>query len=363
MHIVQVIPHRSGGLMLRHRYLKLAFALGISIASTGTASGQWLNYKTPGIPRTAAGKPDLSAPAPRTADGRPDFTGVWRNDNSASAETSKAMQSIRALPWAEALSKKRVDDYLKDGPLYTCLPPGPMVEMGPGRIVQATGMLMMAAGGTLYREIFLDGRPLPEIVNPDWMGYSAGRWEKETLLIETTGFNDKTWIDFNGHPHTEALRVTERIRRPDFGHLEVLKTLTDPGALAEPWTVPLRFELDADNDPLEYVCNENERDRQHFVGKLSDLKGIQVDPAILAKYAGSYELKVPEIGRPVPATVKLDGDHLTLTTGGPPAPLTARSETEFTASFGNVRFEKDAKDQVTALILQAVEGDLRAIRK
>jgi hypothetical protein len=117
-----------------------------------------------------------------------------------------------------------------------------MVDMGVGRVLQMPKMLVMLYGGTLYREVFLDGRPLPEIVNPTWMGYSVGHWDGDTLVIESTGFNNRTWIDGEGHPHTEALRVTESMRRPDFGHLEIRKTLVDAGALQEPWTAGIRLQ-------------------------------------------------------------------------------------------------------------------------
>ena len=141
----------------------------------------------------------------------------------------------------------------------------------------------MLFDGTLYREIFLDGRKLEKDPNPDWMGYSVGHWEGDTMVIESNGFNDGTWLDDDGHPHTETLRVTERLRRPDFGHLELIRTLTDDGALAQPWTVPQKFELNPDTEQIEYVCNENEKDRVHLVGKASDDKGVKVDPNVLHK--------------------------------------------------------------------------------
>jgi hypothetical protein len=299
---------------------------------------QWLNYKTPGIPRTTDGKPDLAAPAPRTPDGKPDFTGVWQIDDAKRSETTKGLESLKPQPWAAALSQKRKEEFYKDIYSTTCLPPGPLVTQGVGRVVQTPNLFLMLFEGTLYREIFLDGRPLPEIVNPDWMGYSVGHWEEDTLVIESAGFNDRTWLDFEGHPHTEALRVTERLRRPDFGHLEIRKTLADPGALVEPWTVPVYLELNADNDPLEYVCNENERDRPHLVGKASDDKSVAVAPEALSKYVGTYELKSPTTGRVTPVEITLSGDQLFVGGAGPKTPLKARSETEFSAPFGNFQF-------------------------
>ena len=163
------------------------------------------------------------------------------------------------------------------------------------------------------------------------MGYSVGHWEGDTLVIESAGFNDRTWIDGEGHPHSEALRVTERLRRPDFGHLEIQKTLVDPGALMEPSTIPLNLELEADTEPLEYVCNENERDRQHLVGKASDDKSIAVAAAVLSKYVGSYELKIPGTDRILTLEISLSGDQLSLTGfRAAKAPLLiATSEAEF----------------------------------
>jgi hypothetical protein len=133
----------------------------------------------------------------------------------------------------------------------------------------------MPGSGTLYREIFLDGRELPKDPNPDWLGYSVGHWDGDTLVIARNVFNDRTWIDFAGHPHTEALHLTERLRRSDFGHIEMVTTWTDLGARKEPWIVPRKLILDADFQPFEYVCNENERDRVHMIGKASNNKGAK----------------------------------------------------------------------------------------
>jgi Domain of unknown function (DUF3471) len=329
------------------------------------SQGQWLNYKTPGIPRTADGKPNLSAPTPRLANGKPDFSGLWRTDNSGSAELGKAMEAIKPQTWAVAVAKKLKEELFKDSPGVLCLPPGPMVDLGVGKVVQTPNLLVMLFEGALYREVFLDGRELPKEPNPDWMGYSVGRWEGDTLVVESNGFNDRTWLDGEGHPHTEALHVTERLRRPDFGHLEVLKTLADPGALMEPWTVPLKFEFDADTEAIEYVCNENERDHQHLIGKASDQKGVEVDKTILSKYVGTYEFSPPD--RPdlrMSLEVALDGDRLAMAVGGPKQPLVSLSATEFATDDGaQIEFFQDDKGAVTHLIAHIVEGDLKAVRK
>jgi hypothetical protein len=338
-------------------------AILILFTLSGSASAQWLKYKTPGIPRTADGKPDLSAPAPHTADGKPDLSGLWRNDPAGDADRAKAMENLKPQPWAEALSKKRQEDLFRDEMGVLCLPPGPRVEFGVGRIVQAPNLLVMLFSGTLYREVFLDGRPLPEDPNPDWMGYSVGHWEGDTLVVETAGFNDRTWLDDLGHPHTESLHVTERIRRRDFGHLEVQRTLTDPNAFTGAWTIPIKFEFDADTEPLEYVCNENERDRPHLVGKASDEKNLQLAPEILARYAGSYSVQFPGSDRVSVFDIAVSGGQLMMSGSGlPKTPLKATSETEFSAPFGNLKFVPN-EHNTTDMILQAVEGDVKAARK
>jgi hypothetical protein len=347
---------------MRKRLFFATIAVAVVFTSAAPMDAQWLKYKTPGIPRTHDGKPDLSAPAPRTADGKPDLSGLWKTDDTGNAETTRAMESLKPQPWAAALANKRTDDLFKDAATVLCLPPGPVISFGVGKVVQTPNLLVMLFGGTLYREVFLDGRELPKDPNPDWMGYSVGHWEGDTLVVESIGFNDRSWIDGVGHPHTEALHVTERMRRPNFGHLEVQRTMVDPEAFAGTWTVPLKFELDADTEDLEYVCNENERDRQHITGKASDTKAVQVAPAVLAKYAGSYELTIPG-GRSVVLNVRLDGDHLMVSGFGASLPLIPLSETNFTSSVGGVKFVSDDSGVVTHFLVQAVEGDLKGIRK
>ena len=193
----------------------------------------------------------------------------------------------------------------------------------------------MLGSGTQYREVFLDGRPLPVDPNPDWMGYSVGHWEGDTLVIESAGFNDKTWLDGDGHPHTEKLRVTERIHRSDFGHMEVIRTMIVPGALLQPWTVPVKLELDADTEQLEYVCNENERDRKHLVGKASDEKSVPVEQKTLAKYVGTYLFTSPTTHQVFNLIITLDKGHLVFGGMGPSVPLTATSPSDFAAEGGD----------------------------
>ena len=159
------------------------------------------------------------------------------------------------------------------------------------KIIQTPGLILILNPDLTYRQIFLDGRALETAPNPSWMGYSVGHWDGDTLVVESFGFNDRTWLDHDGHPHTEALRMTERYRRRDFGNLDLDVTLSDPGAYARPWTVSVRAELAADTELIEWVCNEKGSDLQHWVGKASDDKKseVKVAPAILAKYVGAYE--------------------------------------------------------------------------
>jgi hypothetical protein len=330
-----------------------------------SAQAQWLDYKTPGIPRTADGKANLSAATPRLANGKPDFSGVWRGDPTNAAATGKAMDALKPQPWADAVAKKRKEELFKDSTSILCLPPGPEIDLGVDKVIQTPEMLVLLyGGGTLYRQVFLDGRSLEKDPNPDWMGYSVGHWDGDTLVVESNGYNDRTWLDGLGHPHSEQLRVTERFRRSDFGHLEVVRTMTDPGALLEPWTVPTEYVYDPDSEPLEYVCNENERDRGHLVGKASDEKGIAVDPKILEQYTGRYEYHPPE--RPeitIPFEIGVEDGHLVMTGGGPKVSLISLSATQFSADGVVLDFIKDDKGAATSLIAHIVEGDIKAVRK
>jgi hypothetical protein len=338
---------------------------GLAVLISAThADAQWLDYKTPGIPRTADGKPNLAAPAPHTADGKPDFSGVWRTDLERRADP-KTVETAKLQPWAEAVAKKRSEDMRRDSPEVLCLPMGPSAVMGVGKVVQTPGLLLMLYDGTLYRQIFPDGRDLPSDPNPDWMGYSVGHWQGDTLVVESNGFNDRSWLRGDGAPHTEQLRVTERIRRPDFGHMEVRMTYVDPGALLAPWNVTAKYLLD-DIQPLEYVCNENERDRAHLVGKASDLQSVKLEPELLAEYAGTYEYSNPESHGAVTAyifTVTADG-QLTLSIGASSYSLTTLSRTVFATTNG-VPFEFFRNDNGTVswVFAQMPEGDIKAVRR
>jgi hypothetical protein len=244
--------------------------------ATFPAAAQWLNVPTKGIPRTKDGKPDLTAPAPRRPDGQPDLTGVWMGANdryllNLAADFKPGELPIQ--PWAEALTKQRTEEHGKEFPPAYCLPAGIAIEdtqpFYPRKIIQEPDLVVILneARGS-FRQIFLDGRIPPTDPNPTWTGYSVGHWEGDTLVVDSRGFNGKTWLDVftTGHPTTDALHVIERFRRRDFGHMDIQITIDDPKAYTKPWTVTVPIRLLADTDLLEYVC-ENNKDVSHMVGK------------------------------------------------------------------------------------------------
>src|SRR5262245_58820239 len=185
---------------------------------------QWLKQPTAGIPRTADGKPNLSAPAPRAANGKPDFTGIWTKISPKYSRNIAAdLKSEDIQPWAQALVEQRREDLGREYMNVKCVPLGPSYATAADstgsemmKIVQTPGLILILNPDLTYRQIFMDGRTLESAPNPNWMGYSVGRWEGDTLVVESFGFNDRTWLDHDGHPHTEALRMTERYRRRDF---------------------------------------------------------------------------------------------------------------------------------------------------
>jgi hypothetical protein len=348
-----------------------------------TAHGQWLNYKAPGIPRTADGKPDLAAPVPKTPDGKPDLSGIWRpNAGGYTINIASDLKAGDIKPWAEALYQQRKENLSKDYPGIRCLPEiGPEVSFGMYKILQTPGVIGFLSETGSFRQILTDGRPLPPDPQPTWQGYSVGHWDGDALVVESAGFNDQTWLDFEGHPHSLELRVTERYRRKDFGHLELKMTFDDPKAYAHPWTISFNAELAPDTELLEYVCNENERDVQHIVVTEADRKKsrtkVTVAPEILTKYTGVYEM-VDHDGRPVDRggkvvepggksmtfTVGLTEDHLVIEL--PDAgkiPMQTESETTFLVAGQPIEFVKNDQGVVTHLVLRQVEGDFRAVRK
>jgi len=248
--------------------LELAFCVA---ALNTPASAQWLNFPDPRTPRTTDGKPNLSAPAPKLADGSPDFSGIWRSPDGKYLDNLAADGiEIQMQPWAEKLFKERQANNSKDWPNGHCLPNSVTdsdAHISPRKIIQQPGLMVFLFESYHYfRQIFTDKRALPTDPDTSWFGYSVGKWEGDTLVVDTVGLKEATWLGVAGHPHSDALHVVERFRRPDFGHMEVEVTVGDPKAYKKPWTVRIRWELLPDTDLLDWVC-ENERDLVHLSGK------------------------------------------------------------------------------------------------
>ena len=277
---------------------KRLFVLIVFLA-TGV-HGQWLNFPAPGTPRTRDGKPNLAAPAPRTAEGKPDLSGVWLHEHTSLDEMRRLFGAVADtrdkvnVPGMEADSVHKyalnilLDFKAEESPLRpeaaevmrrraanrspaeVCMgvPGFPLADMlsEPVKIVQAPRqMMILYEVGNYYRQIYTDGRGLPkEFDKPAYWGYSAARWERDTLAVESAGFNDQTSLDMMGHPHSEALRVVERYHRRDFGHLDYEITFDDPKMYTKPFTIKIPHTLLADADIFESYCEENEKDRVHL---------------------------------------------------------------------------------------------------
>jgi hypothetical protein len=273
--------------------------LAALIVTLGTSvEAQWANYPAPGIPRTRDGKPNLAAKAPRTSGGKPDLSGVWHVEPTSLAEMKRLFgddinkvevpgmeidtiskyainifqdfkpEDVPMRPAAAAIFSRRFPAGPEVLPSTHCLPLGiPLVTMVSefSKIVQTPGLIViMLELNNAYRQIFTDGRKLAADPSPSWLGYSAGRWEGDTLVVDTNGLNEKGWLDILGHPQSEAMHITERYRRRDFGHLDVEITFDDPKMYTKPFTIKVTHLLHPDSNVLEYVCGENETDRAHM---------------------------------------------------------------------------------------------------
>ena len=259
------------------------YAISIILATaSGSLYAQWFEYPTPGVPRTADGQPDLTAPAPRAADGKPDLSGMWGWETRANCgarctdtQISREFINIAAnlkdpvpyQPWAADIVKVRSVQQGLD-PNVHCMPRGaPRIWTDDyyKRIFHIPGRLIILTERNMgYRQIFTDGRPLPVDPNPTWNGYSAAHWEGDTLVVETNGFRDDLWLDAQGKPLTEQAKTIEKIRRPNYGTLEVEITINDPKAYTAPWTVTVKQPLVLDSELLDYYCAENEKDAIHM---------------------------------------------------------------------------------------------------
>jgi len=246
-------------------------AIAFVCATGGTAAAQWLSLPLPGTPRTADGQPDLNASAPRTADGTPDHSGIWRLDRSHhNSNANLLVEGAEApmLPWAVEVYEQRVETFGYDRPMTVCLPhgvPDGITSPYGFKIVQTPTLTVhLYEEFTKFRQIHTDGRQLPVDPNPQYYGYSVGGWEDDTFVVVTAGFKEGSWLDNDGHPHTDALRITERFRRLNFGTMEVTVTVDDPEAYSRPWTAEtMRLALQPDTELLEHLC-ENNRDLERL---------------------------------------------------------------------------------------------------
>jgi hypothetical protein len=249
--------------------------LAIAWTATAPAGAQWDPYPWKNMPRTADGKVDLKAPPRRMLDGKPDLSGFWMPENAVKHLLNLAAdlkpEEVPLQPWARDLYNERIENNGKDHPGVRCLPSGiPEKNNIPDglKLVHTPDLiLLLHESRTIYRQIFTDGRPLPKDPQPTWMGYSVGKWDKDTLVVETIKQNGKTWLDMRGLPGTEALRVTERFSRPTIGHIDIDVTIDDPQAYTKPWNVKLTWRLIPDTDLIESICEENSKDVPHMVGK------------------------------------------------------------------------------------------------
>jgi len=346
--------------------MKRFFISLVLMAFSASLSAQWLGMPTPGIPRTADGAPDLSAPLPRTAENHPDLTGLWR----AAQVTGDLDDDSKVQPWARETMASHERNYYKDGPQMQCMPGGPAyIAGGPAgggslrQIVQSPSVIALLFGDLTYRQVFIDGRELEEDPLPIWMGYSVGHWEGDTMVVESNGYNDKTWLHAWGLEHTENLRVTEHYTRRDFGHMDVEVTFNDPGTFDKPLQTTIEMVYAADDVILEIVCNEStEGGVKHWVGdKLSDARNSAVDvaPDILANYVGTYEGIWLEYLTTVEVSLQ-DGALYLSRNGEDSEELIPQSETTFICASCTwsqpYEFRRDANGKANSVVEVQVSG-------
>jgi len=270
-----------------------AVAIAFLFVVSGPALAQWDPYPSPNVPLTADGEPDMEGPPPRTFDGHVDFSGIWEHVNPPRGPVDGQLGRGANTPvvpgsppeahffdigaqfdppyteWGERVTQERIDDGARGNPDAYCLPMGPMLfhmHVQPRKMIQTRDLVLIVNEvNSGFRQIFLDGRKLPD-QNAEkwWFGYSVGHWEGDTLVVESSGYRDDVWLDYNGSPFTSSGKITERFRRPTFGRLEIDVTIEDPMAYTEPFTVRVNQRLLMDTDLIEFVCIENEVSSQHF---------------------------------------------------------------------------------------------------
>jgi hypothetical protein len=284
--------------------VRVCVVCGALATAAAPLCAQWPRYERPGTPHTSDGDVDLNAPAPRAADGHPDLSGVWDSRIASPRVPAPEIMStdgppvatffdvgknvpggLPFTPWAAEQRQERLAKHDEDNPDAHCLPLGFMqlhTHSQPREIVQTPSVIVIAYEANYgLRNIYTDGRPLPSFHSaqraanasrgatddpqPWWYGYSVGRWDGDTLVVETTGLRDDGWLDVAGAPFTSQARITERFRRVNYGRLAIDVTIHDPKAYTKPWTVRVNQRLLPDAELIEFICNENERSSKHFV--------------------------------------------------------------------------------------------------
>jgi hypothetical protein len=311
-------------------------------------SAQWFDFQTPGIPRTADGRVDLEAAIPRDTEGHPDFSGHWIPTDARGS----LFDQTKIQDWALQVMADEESDFYRNDPRFHCLPSGPSsYPAGPSvgglrRMVQKPNYIAVLNPDMTYRQIFMDGRELSEpALLPNWMGYSVGHWEGDILVIESNGFNDRTWLTREGMPHTDQLRITERYTRVDFGHTVLDVTYVDPGTFTEPVQVSIDMVFRGDSEMLEVICNESATGRSHYSGELTQAeeKVVEIPMETLESYVGTYQ--GVWLGNLITAQITLEDGEMFLTrtprysdTGGntdsAKSSLVAQSEIAFDCSCG-----------------------------
>ena len=351
--------------MFTRHLVRLAVLAACCFPATVPAAAQWLHEPTRGLPRLPDGKPDLAAPTPRAPDGHPDLGGLWHKlMGKYSGDIAADLKPGDIQPWANERYRRNKENAGADSPSMHCLPWGPRFSTSfDAKIVQNPSEIVILQDDLSYRQIFLDGRKLPQDPNPSWMGYSIGHWDGDTLVVESTGFNDRTWLDGNGHPHTEALHLTERFRRLNVGHMEVELTIDDPKAYNKPWTLTIPMELMPDTEILEYLC-ENEKDSGHMVGKASDpATPPKLTPEMLAAYSGLYEMRAGS--KVSQARIAGTGSDLFFEAQGVPRHLLTPLATDAFAEVpdGRLEFVRDAGGAVIGFTIHSSSRTIIAIRR
>jgi hypothetical protein len=278
------------------RYFTVAVLAVVAAALLPSLFAQWPSYPLPGVPKGPDGKPNLNAPAPRTADGKPDFSGIWMRYDDPETNGPPAgrpplvrggnagagfKEGLPFQPWAAELQKKRFASNGLNDPDGLCLPQGLLqyhIDPQPLKIVQTPRQIYFIYESNYgLRTIYMDGRPLPPLGEPQpfWHGYSVGRWEGDTLVVESNNFHGVDpnnvdhvlpesllgagWLDHRGSPYTESMKVTERFRRVNYGTLDIEFTVDDPKAYTRPFTVRVIQRVVADgSEPMEFICHENQ---------------------------------------------------------------------------------------------------------